>query len=101
MRNKAKENNITLSDDIISNSLSSQKRLLAERNLRFATLQVPVKNSTVEEVLKLSELIDKAEINSVDNKQTDAAKEKLKRMQANIDAMKVYELLQEQPDRGD
>lgn len=38
MREKAKENNITLSEDIISGSVTAQKRLLAERNLRFATL---------------------------------------------------------------
>lgn len=49
----------------------------------------------MEEVLKLGELIDKAGINNVDGKYMEAAQEKLKRMQANIDAMKVYELLQE------
>lgn len=101
MKENAKNNNITLSDEINDKTIASQKRLLAERNVRFATLQVPVKNSTMEEVLKLQELIDKAEMNSVDAKQTEEAKSKLKRMQANIDAMKVQELLQEQPDRGD
>ena len=99
MLRNAKENDVPLDSSVVEKAEFQKKRLLAEKELRKALLVFNVDNSSTENLNILTEKTNTAIEYNVEVKYTEIGEDIMKKMQLNIGAKDVLDLLTEYPIR--
>lgn len=96
---KAKDLDVDIDPQILSKVNATVARLIAERNLQFQMEKVDISKSNHDDTKTLEDLIHKAKATGVSNVYTDTADVYLDKMQRNIKAREILDLLEEYPPR--
>ena len=93
MLKDAQDHNVPLDNNVVDKAFMEKSRLLAEKELRKILMNFTVEHSTLDNLTVLTEKTTNAKNFNVESKYTDNGEDLMKKMQLNIGAKDVLEML--------
>lgn len=101
MLKDAQDNSIPLDNSVVEKAHLEKQRLLAEKELRRALNNFAVEDSSIQNLEIITEKVSNAKTYNVESKYVEQGEELMKKMQLNISAKDVLELLCSYPIRAE